>query len=63
MAYEDFEDLPIRTASDKVLHDKALILLKIKNMVDINADWLQWFTKILIKSLQVVLLHLHCQRP
>ena len=63
MAYEDFEYLPIRTASDKVLHDKALILLKIKNMVDINADWLQWFTKTLIKSLQVVLLHLHCQRP
>ena len=30
---------------------KHLILLKIQNIMDINADLLQWFTQFLIKSL------------
>ena len=55
MAYGD-EDLARRTASDKSLRDKHLVLLKILNIMDINADLPQWFTKILIKSLQVVVL-------
>ena len=33
---------------------KHLILLKIQNMMDINADWLQWFMTFLIKKLLVV---------
>ena len=36
MTYGDFKDLARRTASDKVLRDKHLILLKIQNMVDIK---------------------------
>ena len=43
MAYGYFRDLPRRTAADKVSHNKHLILLKIQNMADINADLLQWF--------------------
>ena len=55
MAYGD-EDLARRTASDKSLIDKHLVLLKILNIMDINADLPQWFTKFLIKNLQVVVL-------
>ena len=36
MAYGDFKDLTRRTASDKVYEIKHLILLKIKNMMDIK---------------------------
>ena len=36
MAYRDFKDLNRRTASDKMLCDKRLILLKIQNMMDIK---------------------------
>ena len=36
MAYRDFKDLNRRTASDKMLCDKHLILLKIQNMMDIK---------------------------
>ena len=36
MAYGDFKDLNRRTASDKVLCNKALIMLKIQNMMDIK---------------------------
>ena len=35
MAYENFKYLPRRTAADKVLRVKHLILLKIQNMIDI----------------------------
>ena len=41
MAYGDFKDLNRRTTSDKILRDKALILLKIRNMMDIKVDLLQ----------------------
>ena len=40
MAYENLKDLPRRTASDKVLREKHVILLRIQNMMDINADLL-----------------------
>ena len=35
---------------------KHLILLKTQNMVDIDADWLDWFIKVLIKSLLALIL-------
>ena len=43
VTYGDFKDLPGRTAYDKVLRVKHLILLKIQNMMDIKKVWLQWF--------------------
>ena len=56
MAYGDFKELARRTASDKVLRDKTLILLKIQNTMDINEVLLLWFIIFLIKTLQVVVL-------
>ena len=51
MTYGDFKDLARRTTSDKVLRDKAfLILLKILNMMGIKEDLLLWFKFFLIKS-------------
>ena len=41
MAYGDCKDFNGRKAADKILHDKALILLKIRNMMDINVYLLQ----------------------
>ena len=41
MAYEDFKDLPRRTASDNILRGKQLILLKIQNIMRVNMDLLQ----------------------
>ena len=41
MACGDFEDLTKRIASDKILCDKALLLLKIQNMMDIKGVLLQ----------------------
>ena len=38
MADGDFKDLAKRTASDKILREKHLILLKILNMMDIKED-------------------------
>ena len=48
IAYGDFKDLTRRTASNEFLSDKALILLKIQNMMDINVDLLQWSINFLI---------------
>ena len=53
MAYGDFKDLNRKTAADKVLHDGALMLLKIQNMMDINVDLLKWSKNFLIKTLLV----------
>ena len=53
MAYRDIKDDTRRTASDKILRHKILILLKIQNMMDINVVLLQWFIDFLIKRLQV----------
>ena len=55
MAYGDFKDMSRWTDSDKVLRDKA-ILLKIKNMMDINVDLFHWFIKFLIEKLVVLIL-------
>ena len=48
MAYPDFKGLTRRTASDKLLYDKAYD--KIQNMMDINAEMFQWFINFLIKK-------------
>ena len=50
MFYGDFKDFFIRAASDKVLCDKHLILLKIQNLVDFNVNLVQWFINVLIKK-------------
>ena len=50
MTDSDFKDLPKRTAANKCYVIKHLILLKIQNMTDINADLLQWFTNFLMKN-------------
>ena len=50
MTFGDFKDLNRRTTSDKVLRDKALILLKIENMMGMNVELLQWFIHFLIKK-------------
>ena len=65
IAYAGCKDLPIRATSDKILLDKAkhLILLKIQNMMDINMELLRFCISLLIKYLQVVLLHVYGQRP
>ena len=49
MAYGDVKDLKRRTASDKILRDKILILLKALNMMDIKEDLLLWFINVLVK--------------
>ena len=40
MAYEDFNDLPRRTITDKILQDKTFNIAKNQNMTDINAELL-----------------------
>ena len=50
MDYRDFKDLTRRTAPDKILLIKHLILLKPENMMDISVDSLQWFINLLIKN-------------
>ena len=59
MAYGDFKDLKRRTASDKILRDKAFNIAKILNMMDIKEELLLWFTSFLIKSRKVVVLIYH----
>ena len=54
MAYGDFKNFTRRTASDKILRDKAF---------NISVDLLQWFKNFLIKKLHLVSLRLHSQRP
>ena len=57
MAYGDFKDLPRRKAADQKHHViKLLIPLKIQNMMETNANLLQWFINGLIKTLLVVVL-------
>ena len=59
MAYRYFKDTARRTASDKVLRDKALILQKILNMMGVKDGLLLWFINFLIKSQKGVLLIYH----
>ena len=56
MASGDFKDLARRTASDKVLRVKHLILLTILNMMDIKEALLLWFSNFFIKSRKGVVL-------
>ena len=51
MSYGDFKDLTRRTTCDKILSDKAKILLKIQNIIDFQGVMSQWFTNFLIKRL------------
>ena len=48
MAYGDFKDLTRRTVSDKILRDQAFNIAKIRNMMEINVDLLQWIKNVLI---------------
>ena len=50
MAYGEFKDLSRRTEADKVLHNKAFNIAKIKNIMIINAELLQCFISFLIKK-------------
>ena len=62
MAYRDFKpykNSKRRTASDKILKDKAFNIVKILNMMDIKGDLLLWFIIFLIKSQQVAVLICH----
>ena len=57
-----FKDLPEKRLLIKY-YIKHLILLKIRNLMDIKEVLLQWFINLWIRSLQVVLLHKFSQRP
>ena len=59
MASGHFKDLARRTASDKVLRVKHLILLTILNMMDIKEALLLWFSNFFIKSRKGVVLIYH----
>ena len=56
MASIDFKDLTRRTASDKILCDKAFNIAKNPTYDDIKGVLLQWFIYFLIKRLLVELL-------
>ena len=56
MAYGDFNDLLRRTASDKVLPDKAFNIAKNPKYDGYQRGLLQWFISFLMKSLLVVVL-------
>ena len=53
MAYRDLKDLTRKTASDKLLRDKAFNIANIRNMMDIKEVLLQWIVNSLIKNLRV----------
>ena len=53
MAYGDFKDLKRRTASDKILRDKAFNIAKNPKYNGYQEDLLLWFINFLIKHLQV----------
>ena len=54
MAYGDFKDLAKRTASDNVLRNKAFNIANNPKYDGYQRGLLLWFTKLLIKSLRVV---------
>ena len=59
IAYGGFKDIKRRTASDKILGEKAFNIAKNPNMMDIKEVLLLWFINFLIKTPQgVVVLHL-----
>ena len=50
MAYRDFKDLTRRTASDKILRDKAFNIAKNPKYDNIKGVLRQWSIKFLIKK-------------
>ena len=56
MAYGVFKDLARRTASDKVLRDKAFNIAKNPKYDGYQRGLILWFTNLLIKKQQVVVL-------
>ena len=50
MTCGNFKELNRRTAADKYYVIKHLILLKIRNMIDVNVELSQWFINSLIKK-------------
>ena len=56
MAYGNFKDLTRRTASDKILRDKAFNVAKSPKYDEYERDLLRLFITFLIKRLQVVLI-------
>ena len=50
MASGDFKDLSKTIATNKVLRDEAFNITKIRNMMDVNAKFLQWLINLLIKN-------------
>ena len=59
MAYGDFKDLKRRTASDKILRDKAFNIAKNPKYDGYQRGLASMFYKFLIKSPQVVVLIYH----
>ena len=56
MAYGDFKDLSRRTASDKILYNKAFNIAKNPKFDEYQRSLASMFYKFLIKKLQVALL-------
>ena len=56
ISYGDFKDLARRTASDKVLRDKAFNIAKNPKYDGYQRGLILWFTNLLIKKRQVVVL-------
>ena len=50
MAYENLKDLIGRTDSDKILRDKVFNIGKIRDMMEINVDLLQWSRNVFDKK-------------
>ena len=42
MNYGDFKDLPRSATFDRVLHDDAINVTKIQNMMDTKMELIQW---------------------
>ena len=58
MAYGDFKDIARRTASDKILRDKAFNIAK-NSKYDGYQRGLLWFINVLIKIRKLVVLIYH----
>ena len=58
MVYGDFKDLSRKKASDKLLKDKAFNIAKDTKYDGHAKVLLQWFIKVLIKRLKLVMLNL-----
>ena len=56
MAYGDFKDIARRTTSKKVLRDKAFNIAKNPKYDGYQRGLILWFTNLLIKTRQVVVL-------